>query len=240
MAQIEESVMAVYPVQNYLGSLVNYYRLEPDDQEQQRLPGAARRFSAGFQVAPVIALGVGGGNRGPNINAYGDGNALRQARQYQLEDRDTDRATSASCIGAILAIVGSAGLACVMSNCNEISERLDEAREFKGTQIPLIVNDQERAQLTQINNKDIKILEKKYSRARNIVILTAVALASAATAFAGGMLSIQWLITAGIVVGVITLAIGTFAAVYYCMQKSEKPEGILDYIQTHPNLFNQN
>lgn len=228
--------MAVNPVQNYLDGVVRYYQLDQAAQQQQQYnqPIMGGVQGGGIHLVPAFGFGGGGYNRGPNVNVVGGPDVLDRMREHQREDRADDRASSAACLGAILTIIGAAGLACVMSSWNEIGERLDAAREFKEDQLPLIQNHQEKAELTQIVNKDIRILEKKASRARNIVILTAVALTSAAAAFAGGMFAVQWLITAAIVVGVATVAVGVFAAVYYALQKSEKPEEVMNYLRAHP------
>jgi len=225
--------MAINPaVSNYLQDVIKYYQINQPAQAAQPQQGLGAIAAPAINLVPAFGLGGmgAGGGGGVGINIIGD---LNQAREYQREQRDENRATSAAWIGAILTIIGSAGLACIMSKWNEASERLQEARDFKENQIPLINPQAQRQQLEIIVNKDIRILEKKVSQARNIVILTGLALAAAVTGFVAGMLSMQWLITTAIIVGVAVLAIGAFAAVYYCMQKAEKPEGVVEYMQAN-------
>jgi hypothetical protein len=211
-------------IHNYLNGLGSFYGLNPADQQvNQQQPAFGEILPrAGLNIAPVIG-GFGSNNgTGGYLPIVTGVNGMAQARQYQKEDREENRATSAACIGAILTVVGAAGLACVMNSWNETTERLDQVRAFRDDELPHFTPDQ-KARLTPIVNKDISILEKRNSQARNIVLLTATALASAVTAFVAGMFSVQWLITVAIVVGVATLAIGTFLTVSRCLQKSETP-----------------
>ncbi len=233
--------MAVNPIhQKYFNDLVAYYNLAPDLNLAQQQANQQQPLGGGFlprvrvNFPPVIG-GFGGnsGGAGYNVNVIGGAEVLGQVREHQREDREENRATSATWIGAILTIIGSAGLACVVSSWNETSERLEAARDFKNDQIQFFP-EQDRPNLIQGLNKHIKNLEKKNSSIRNIVILTATALASTATAFVAGMFAIQWLITASIVVGVATLAVGTFFAVLYCLQKPEEPTEFIEYLRAHP------
>ena len=228
-------------IQNYLKGVVRYYDLAPAGERSRYEHIAPREYgSRGFNLVPAFGYGGGGygygGNNGMNVNVMGGTDVMRQARHFQQEDRNNDRASSAAFLGGILTVGIAAGLAYVAKNWSNTNGRLEEARQFKEEQIPLIENTQQRAELLGIVNKDIKILEKTAFRNRNFVILTGFALATAATAFAAGMLGVQWLITASIVAGVATAAVGAFAAVWYAMEKAEAPEGVIEFLNSNPGI----
>lgn len=128
-------------IQNYLNDLGSYYRLNPADQQQanqQQLGLGGILPRAGLNVAPVIGgFGSNNGTGGYSVNVIGGANILEEVRKDRQEAREENRATGAACIGAILTVVGAAGLACVMNGWNETSERLDTVRAFRDDQLPL-------------------------------------------------------------------------------------------------------
>jgi hypothetical protein len=220
-------------VQNYLNGLGNYYHIEPEQHRRQNGSGGGYASSA---VNFVPAFGFGGGGYGgsnSNVTVIGGTDVMRQNREYQIADRNDNRASGAAWMGGILTIIGAAGFAYVLKNWTNTRDELKKAHQIKQDQIPFLDTREEKAKVMSIVNQHINNLEKQVSRQRVFVVLTGLALATAATAFAAGMVAAQWLITAAIVVGVITLAVGAFTAVWCAMDKTEVPTGLKEIIRAH-------
>lgn len=220
-------------VQNYLNDLGNYYNIDQEQGRRRRNGSGGGYASSAINFVPAFGMGGGGGYSGSNSNVtvIGGADVMRQQRDYQIADRNDNRASGAAWMGGILTIIGAAGFAYVLKNWTNTKEELKKAHQFKQDQIPLLETREEKAKVMSIVNHHINNLEKQASRQRVFVVLTGLALATAATAFAAGMVAAQWLITAAIVVGVVTLAAVAFTAVWYAMDKTEAPAGLREVLQ---------
>ncbi|MBF8263732.1 MAG: hypothetical protein HW387_1397 [Parachlamydiales bacterium] len=225
--------------ENYFRNMVKYYQIKPQDQQQPRNAPPQTIYCNHYRSWEPIFIPCSMGNGGSHQQPVGTAEGVRQARQYQNENSKADRASAAAWLGGIAFIIIAGLAAFVIEDREKINERLKVAKDFKD-QIPKSQNipEAEKDALHSIAEQDIDILEKKSTRNRNILILTGCALATAVTAFAAGMLAVQWLITATIVASVAILAIGAFATVWYCMDNTSNAEenlkaNVRQYIREH-------
>jgi len=204
----------------YLTGVQNYFGLG------QAAAAPRGAFGGGFSpfLQPALAVAPAFGGRDVQVTSINvsDPQMLGAIRSHRREDREEDRASTASWVGAIGTIVlaGLSALA-LRSYCNDRKE-LKNAEEFKTEVLPLIEPNM-RLELLPIVNKHIEIVENKVARGRNIMILTGLALTTGIAAFVGGMMSLQWLITTAIVAGVAIAAIGVFLVVWHCTENNALP-----------------
>ena len=192
---------------------------------------AVNRGGFAFGTMPIIPVGFGSGfGQSSSVQVMQfDSVSLREVRQGQKEDKEERRATIAAVSGGIATVVLSGLSAFFLRSCNEDRANLQEARDFReslncdipGASSLNAIEFNFRGQLKPIADAQIKILETKAARSRNIVILKAAAVANAVSAFVGGMMAIQWLITASIIAAVALAAITAFTVVWHCTDKTE-------------------
>lgn len=159
------------------------------------------RFSRSYQDRshPVVINNV---NNSGSVPASSSGKAEEKSRE-----------TKAAVAGAIIAILGSAVSAFMFSTYRNERDEIVKYRKFSaeleydpyhptGLGLNPLMNSEKRGQLKFVADTAIQDCKRKCSRVRNYSILTVAAVAIASAAFIGGMLSMQWLITASIVSGV--------------------------------------
>ncbi len=154
------------------------------------------------------------------------------------EERENDRATTAAIVGAVGVVTLSVAKAFydrAKENNGQNLTRLQEALTIReGLQsgaLPVPPDGLNLRTITQINKADLDILEEKTSRIRDLGWAISVGIGCSAAALIGGMLSVQWLITASIVVGVATLALGAYATVWHCTANTNMPRDLLAWIE---------
>lgn len=211
----------------YLDNMARFHNIG------QPVPAAPAGASP-LNMMPVLNAGVASTSATPSrqVNIIASGpETLRELRAQDKDDRADERASSAARLGGIATILFSGGLAWVLRQYKNNQAELKRAQEFKSAglpQLPLL----RRQELAPIVNKHIEVVEAKVFNSRNIVILTVAALASAISAFAGGMLSMPALITASIVAGVVTAALALFAIVWHCTDNTSLPPEMKQKIET--------
>lgn len=131
-------------------------------------------------------------------------------------DREDSRQTAAACIGGILMLTLAAVSGFMIKNFCKNREELTAARTFKQS-----LKMSQDTSLKKLVDEHIEVLENKSLRFRNIVLLSVGILACATAAFTGGMLGISWLITASIVVGVVSGSAGLFLLAYHWDDKTD-------------------
>ena len=209
----------------FLNSVQTHFNLNQPAPQAARQPGLMTAPS--IQFMPVFGMGGGNNNSGLNINANA---SIGEIREYQREDREGNRASAAAVVGGIatIALAGVSAFA-LRSYCDDCGE-LKIAKEFQEElensptifdRFPLDVRAERKRDLEKVTKKVIEILDAKCARSRNIVILTATALAAGIAAFVAGMFSIQWLITASIIAGVALAAVAVFMVVWQCTAKND-------------------
>lgn len=135
------------------------------------------------------------------------------ARQFQREDRQEQRESTAAFVGGIATLVLAGVSALFLKGYVRERQEWNAAMEFQRDELPQL-DSPSQAQLRPILTKHLQIVEARLDKSRTIVILTGSILACAVAAFAGGMCSIPWLITASIVAGVTVGACGIFTVVW--------------------------
>lgn len=211
--------MAATATLNYLNGVQSYY--SPAQAQQQSASNGGWMPSVHTPLVVPTVIGGGGGGHSVNVIAT-DPTMLREIRQQQQEDNENSRATTAAVIGGIGTIIFAGLSALALRGYCDNLEELQRAHEYKNDILPLLDQDL-RIEMTPIVNEHIRILEKKTGMARNIIVITGLALATAATAFVAGMLAVQWLITAAIITTVALAAIGVFLLVWQCTDKTSIP-----------------
>lgn len=214
-------------LRRYVGELADRY------SPVAIIPPAAPQASP-YMPAIIPSFGGGGGGggcggRGVQQMVVADAAGAGILRQYDREDRNEERATSASIIGAIatIALAGLAAFTC--RTYLKDKKDLQDAQEYRNNGLNQL-NDQTRAELTPILNKHIEILEGKNLKNKTVVGLTGILLASGTAAFIGGMMSIQWVITASIITAVGAGAVGAFALVWFYMEDTSLPAPMLQQL----------
>jgi hypothetical protein len=170
----------------------------------------------------------GGGNfnfssSSATASVFSGGNMnVRDTRELANDRRN---GTAAVVFG--LGMIALAGVfAFVTKDYSEKSANLEEANDIKKD---LKKENRWENPVKEIVKAAIKFDEKELSKSRQIVAVTATLLATAAVGFTAGMLGVSWLVTASIITGVFTLAIGAFLGARRCIDK----ENVLpDYAQT--------
>jgi hypothetical protein len=125
------------------------------------------------------------------------------------QDRQEDRQINAAWIGGIMTILFAGISAHALKQYRKDSQELASAKiNFQH----LLSNGASAREIAirPIWEKHIEVLEAKCSRACHIALFVIGLLASATTAFIGGMLAVNWLISASIVSAVAIAAIGGF------------------------------
>ena len=220
----------------HLNGMSNYFNL-----------GAAAPSAGGVasyipSIRPQVSLGGGGYSNGLSVIAATP-EMFGAVRNAQEEDREQSRATTAAIVGGIATVALSGLSACALrSYCNDRAE-LQKAINFKNIleAAPGMyeISPHQRGELTPVANKYIEILEAKCGRARNILILTGLALATGIAAFVGGMMSLKWLITASIIAAVVVASIAAFTVVWHCTENTELPPQMADKILLMREQLNQ-
>jgi len=216
-----------YPVPNqtldFLNGVYQYHHpAQSQGQSQSGFGGVGGIIQPSVQV-PLMLPGLlgGGGGGGHSVNVIAaDPRMLQEVRHQQQEDREENRATTAACLGGIGTIILSGLSALALRGYCDDRDELRKANEFKNNTLPYLPDPNLRAHLTPIVDTHIDILETKTGRARNILLITGAALLTGVAAFIGGMMAIQWLITAAIIAGVALAAIGVFLVVWHCTEKT--------------------
>jgi hypothetical protein len=209
------------PTLRYLNGVQSYYS---PAQGQQASQGVASGLGGGWMPSLstplVIPTSIGGGNGGHAVNVIAaDPAMLQEMRNQQQEDNEQSRATTAAVVGGIGTIVLAGLSALALRGYCDDREELQRAYDYRSNNLPRLEQGL-MDEMTPIVNAHIGILEAKTGRARNILIITGAALVTGATAFIAGMLAIQWLITAAIVVTVAIAAIGVFLVVWHLTEKT--------------------
>lgn len=178
----------------------------------------------GLNAAANLAGGLlnnNNSNRPARVMIASDADAINAMDNQDRRDRDESRATTAAIVGGIAAVGLAALSAFNLRGYCDAQEFLESAVEFREQELPHL-EDNVRNEMRPLVNEAIRVGEAKLSKSRNILILTGLALGSAIAGFLGGMLSAQWLVTAAIIVGVVTLAVTAFAIVWYCTDSHQE------------------
>ena len=164
---------------------------------------------------------VGGNSwsRGARVNVFSDN--IDKIRQFAKEEAESERQTGAAVMGA-LATVALAGLS-AMALKNYQNDRLELANSWKLLESLESNTTPQVMALRPILNKHIEILGNKCARARRIAMLVAALFATAIAAFGGGMMGMNWLVTAAIVASVALAAMALFGMVWYADQQIRLP-----------------
>ena len=157
--------------------------------------------------------------------------AMQELRRNEEADRQNSRNTQAAVAGVILTLAGT-GLLAVVTRCfSNCKKQLNQAVDFRKHTLPNL-RSADKEQLRPISEKHIEILESKMFWTKAGLGLTVATVACAVAAFVGGMFAIPWLITAAIVTGVATAAIGIFAGVWFLTEDQSLPAPMLEQIET--------
>ncbi len=212
-------------VLSFLNSLHNYYLpgLSNPLPESRWVPNVL-----GHVTAPLV---LGGGCTGHRIQVIAsNAETIQELRRNDREDRQNSQGTMAAVIGGICTVALAGVAAFVGRNFLSSTKELNDAVGFRDQQLPHL---EARVQsiLRPIVNKHVENLESKAFWSKTFVALGIGALACAIAAFAGGMLTLPWLITASVVGGVFTAASGTFAGVWYFMKDHSLSSQMLQQVE---------
>lgn len=219
-------------VSTFLDNLLGYYRpapvaaatVSPLAPQGNWLPGGLGHISA-----PIV-LG-GGGHSGHHVQVIASNpETIQEIRRNERKDRENSQATMAAIIGGICTVVLAGAAAFVGRNLLNSNKELNDVTLFRDEQLPRL-DARVQETLRPIVNKHMENLESKAFWSKTFVVLTGAALVCAVAAFAGGMLTLPWLITAAVVGGVFTVASGAFAGVWYMTEDHSLSPQMLQQIQ---------
>ncbi len=166
-----------------------------------------------WHFVPALSLNLGGNSGGGGFFALSG--SASEMKALRKEEKEESKQEMAAIIGGIVVIAFSFLTGLALGKYRQTQEELNESREYARNKLTDNTDPTERSAI----NKHIKKVERDFYRSRDILILTAGVLASGIAAFAGGMLGISSLITAGIVAGVAVVALTGFSIALSCTEK---------------------
>lgn len=217
---------------SFCNHVLNYYRPVPPTAGDST-PGAQRNWIPsgwGHYVSAPILLG-NGGHSGHHVQVIASNReTIQELRSNENEDRKNLRGTMAAIIGSICTVVLAGVVAFVGRNFLNSNKALNDVVAFRNETFPTL-DARVQETLRPILNKHLENVELKAFWSKTFVVLTVSALFCGVAAFAGGMMTLPWLITAGMVGGVCTAAITAFAGVWYFTEEHSLSPEMLEQIE---------